>query len=161
LIVGIETISSTGQLTFNTRYKEVFVASIAVFFGSIVVSLMREGRPLPALFAGGGVTIVLLALLILQYFYPGLAVWLPFQAPILNWGSLIVPACICVRAAQIAAAERARAEGRTTAIEGIGKALQPITPWLGVGLIVLAVALPWLPLGDRTEAKKIIDICTI
>ncbi|HYX02242.1 MAG TPA: DUF3382 domain-containing protein, partial [Reyranella sp.] len=39
LIVGIETISSTGQLTFNTRYKEVFVASVAVFFGSIVVNL--------------------------------------------------------------------------------------------------------------------------
>src|SRR5215813_5251191 len=92
LIVGIETISSTGQLTFNTRYKEVFVASVAVFFGSIVVNLMREGRTRPAFFGGGAVTIVLLALLILQYSDPALAVWLPFQAPIVNWGSLIVPA---------------------------------------------------------------------
>jgi branched-chain amino acid transport system permease protein len=161
LIVGIETVSSTGQLTFNTRYKEVFVASVAVFFGSIVVNLMREGRPRPALFGGGGVAVVLLALLILQYSYPELAVWLPFQAPIVNWGSVIVPACICIRAAQIASSMRARAEGRVPASERIGKVTQPLLPWLGAVLIVLAFALPWLPLGDRTEAKKIIDICTI
>src|SRR5215475_6503839 len=86
LIVGIETVSSTGELTFNTRYKEVIIASVAVFFGSIVVSLMREGRPLPALFGGGGVTIAMLAVLVLQNLIPALGALLPFQAPIVNWG---------------------------------------------------------------------------
>src|SRR5215831_16864436 len=146
LIVGIEPVSSTGELTFNTRYKEVLVASIAVFFGSWVVSLMREGRPLPALFGGGGVTLVLAVLLIWHNLDPSLTTWLPFKAPIVNWGVLIVPASICVRAAQMAAAE---------------KALEPALPWVGIVLLVGAIALPWLPLGERTQAKKIIDICTI
>jgi len=47
LIVGIETVSSTGELAFNTRYKEVCIAAVAVFFGSIVVSYMREGNAPP------------------------------------------------------------------------------------------------------------------
>ena len=161
LIVGIETVSSTGELTFNTRFKEVFIVSIAVFFASLAVSHMREGRTGPALFGGGGVAVLLLALLILQYVFPVLTSFLPFQAPIINWGSLIVPTCICVRAAQIAAAERARAEGRVTVTERISKVTQPVFPWLGLALIILALALPWLPIGDRTTSKKVIDICTI
>ncbi|MGH6932276.1 MAG: high-affinity branched-chain amino acid ABC transporter permease LivM, partial [Dongiaceae bacterium] len=36
-----------------------------------------------------------------------------------------------------------------------------LMPWVGAALIVLAVVLPWLPLGERTQEKKIIDICTI
>ena len=98
LIVGIETVSSTGELTFNTCYKEVLVASIAVFFGSWVVSLMREGRPLPALFGGGGVTLVLAVLLIWHNLDPSLTTWLPFKAPIVNWGASIVPSAIFARA---------------------------------------------------------------
>jgi branched-chain amino acid transport system permease protein len=161
LIVGIETVSSTGELTFNTRFKEVFIASIAVFFGSWVVSLMREGRPLPALFGGGGVTLVLAVLLIWHNVDPALTAWLPFKAPIVNWGVLIVPASVCVRAAQLAAAQRARGEGRAASLDGIGKALEPALPWIGIILLVGAIALPWLPLGERTQVKKIIDICTI
>src|SRR5262245_62618505 len=66
LIVGIQTVSSTGQLDFTTRYKEVFIAAGAVFFGSILVSLMREGKPLPALIGGGAVTLIVGAILLLQ-----------------------------------------------------------------------------------------------
>ncbi len=161
LIVGIETISSTGELTFNTRYKEVVIASVAVFFGSIVVSLMREGRPLPALFGGGGVTIAMLAMLVLQNLIPALGALLPFQAPIVNWGVVIIPTSIALRALTVITAERAHEGGRDTAFKRMGAAAEGVLPWLGIALIVLAVALPWLPIGDRTLSKKVIDICTI
>src|SRR4029453_11634440 len=95
LIVGIETVSSTGELTFNTRYKEVCIVSVAVFFGSIVVSLMREGRPLPALIGAGAVTVVLDTILALQDSSDVFKALVPFQAPIVNWGSTIIPAALC------------------------------------------------------------------
>jgi len=161
LIVGIETVSSTGELTFNTRYKEVCIASVAVFFGSIVVSLMRDGRPLPALFGGSGVTIAMLAVLMLQNLIPALGPLLPFQAPIVNWGVVIIPISIALRALTVITAERAHEEGRDTALKRMGAATEGLLPWLGIALIVLAVALPWLPIGDRTLSKKVIDICTI
>jgi len=161
LIVGIETVSSTGELAFNTRYKEVCIAAVAVFFGSIVVSYMREGNVRPALFGGGGVTLALIAILLLQDASPVIKMLVPFQATIVNWGSLIVPAAITARALQMVMTARARAAGRETAFERVGTATQGALPWLGLALIVLAFALPWLPIGDRTMSKKVIDICTI
>jgi branched-chain amino acid transport system permease protein len=43
----------------------------------------------------------------------------------------------------------------------VAEAIQRAMPWIGAAMIILAIALPWLPLGDRTQEKKIIDICTI
>ena len=56
LIVGIETVSSTGALDFATRYKEVFIATIGVFVGSLVISQMRAGRPQVGVVVAGGVS---------------------------------------------------------------------------------------------------------
>jgi branched-chain amino acid transport system permease protein len=161
LIVGIETVSSTGELAFNTRYTAVCIASIAVFFGSIVVSHMREGNPWPALIGGGAVTLVLDTILAFQGSSEIVKAFVPFQAPIVNWGASIIPTAIFGRALQMVMAQRARAEGRETAFERLGTATQGALPWLGIALIVLAIALPWLPIGDRTLSKKVIDICTI
>jgi branched-chain amino acid transport system permease protein len=161
LIVGIETVSSTGALTFNTRYAAVCIASIGVFFGSIVVSHMRDGNPWPALIGGGVVTIVLDIILAFQGSSETIRAFVPFQAPIVNWGASVIPTAIFLRALEMVTAQRARAAGRETAFERMGNATQGLLPWIGVALIVLAVALPWLPIGDRTMSKKVIDICTI
>jgi len=161
LIVGIETVSSTGELGFNARYKEVCVAAVAVFFGSIIVSYLREGNALPALVGGGGVTAALIAILLLQDTSDAIKMLVPFQAQIVNWGALIIPAAIAMRGLQMVLSARARAQGRETTFERVGAATQGALPWLGIALIVLAVALPWLPIGDRTLSKKVIDICTI
>jgi branched-chain amino acid transport system permease protein len=161
LIVGIETVSSTGALTFNTRYTAVCIASIGVFFGSIVVSHMREGNPWPALIGGAVVTIVLDIILAFQGSSETIRAFVPFQAPIVNWGASVIPTAIFLRALEMVTAQHARAAGRETAFERMGNATQGLLPWIGVALIVLAVALPWLPIGDRTMSKKVIDICTI
>lgn len=110
LIVGIETVSSTGELAFNTRYKEVCIAAVAVFFGSIIVSYMREGNALPALVGGGGVTVVLVAILLLQDTSDAIKMLVPFRATIVNWGALIIPAAIAMRGLQMVLSARARAD---------------------------------------------------
>jgi len=161
LIVGIETVSSTGALDFTTRYKEVIIASLGVFVGSMVISQMRAGRPLVGIIVGGGVSVVLLILLLVQGSDAVPKEFLPFNSMIINWGSLIVPAAIFLRAVQLARTQRAQVRGRPMVGEKASEVIQRILPWVGAGLIILAVALPWLPLGERTQEKKIIDICTI
>jgi branched-chain amino acid transport system permease protein len=160
-IVGIETVSSTGQLVFVTRFTEVFVAVIGVFFGSIAISLMRAGHPIPAMIGTGAVTIVLVAALLLEE-SSGLAhMLLPFQSVTIDWGAAIVPAVICVRAAQLAlqARNRGRVRDKPTIGQQMGAAVRQLIPTFAIILIVAAVALPWLPMGS--SSRKVIDICTL
>jgi branched-chain amino acid transport system permease protein len=161
LIVGIETVSSTGVLDFTTRYKEVIIASIGVFVGSLVISQMRAGRPQIGVIVAGGVSVALLLLLLVQEWDLIPKEFLPFNSMIINWGSLIIPVAIFLRSTQELRRQSARARGQVVVSRNIGDAIQRAMPWIGAGMIVLAVALPWLPLGERTQEKKIIDICTI
>ena len=155
LIVGVQTLSSTGQLDFTTRFKEVFIVSIGVFVASLVVDQTRAGRPLIGVIVGGAVTAILVALLVLHARGTNVSWLLPFQSVIVNWGAVIIPAAIAVRAVGTMRAQRRPVSA------GAAAAIQRLMPWIGTALIVLALALPWLPLGDRTQEKKIIDICTI
>ncbi len=161
LIVGIETVSSTGALDFTTRYKEVFIATIGVFAGSLVISQIRAGRPQVGVVVAGGVSAVLLLLLLVQERDLIPRGFLPFKSMIINWGSLIIPVAIFLRSTQEVRKLRAQASGRPIASKDVAGAIQRAMPWIGAGMIILAIALPWLPLGDRTQEKKIIDICTI
>jgi branched-chain amino acid transport system permease protein len=161
LIVGIETVSSTGALDFTTRYKEVFIATIGVFVGSLVISQMRAGRPQVGVIVAGGVSVLLLLLLLVQERDLIPKEFLPFKSMIINWGSLIIPVAIFLRSSQEMRRQRALARGQVVVSKNVAEAVQRAMPWIGAGMIVLAIALPWLPLGDRTQEKKIIDICTI
>jgi branched-chain amino acid transport system permease protein len=161
LIIGVETVSSTGQLDFVTRYKEVAIAGIGVFCASLVISHMRAGRSIVGVIAGGGTAAILLAILLAQRDDGTLAWLLPFKAPIVNWSVLLIPAAICARGVSLMVSTGMAAAGRPAPSVRAGAVVERILPWVGVTLIILALALPWLPLGERTQAKKIIDICTI
>jgi branched-chain amino acid transport system permease protein len=161
LIVGIQTVSSTGQLDFTTRFKEVAIVSVAVAIGSLVISQMRAGRPIVGVLVGGGVTALLLALLLISGQDVQNQWLLPFKSMIVNWGSLIIPAAICVRAVQLVRYEKTRAAGGVQMGERAAEIVQRALPWVGAALIVVAIVLPWLPIGERTMQKKVIDICTI
>src|SRR5262245_11306542 len=100
LIVGIETVSSTGVLDFTTRYKEVFIATIGVFVGSLVISQIRAGRPQIGVIVAGGVSVLLLLLLLVQEWGVIPKELLPFNSMIINWGSLIIPVAIFLRSTQ-------------------------------------------------------------
>ncbi len=161
LIIGVETVSSTGQLDFVTRYKEVFIAGIGVFCASLVVSHMRAGKPVVGVIGGGGLALLLFVILMAQDESGRLAWLLPFKSPIVNWSVLLIPAAICARGVSLMVSAGMAAAGRTAPSVRAGAVVERILPWVGIVLIVLALALPWLPLGERTQAKKIIDICTI
>src|SRR5262245_33801950 len=60
LVVGIETISSTGALTYETRYRAVFAASIGVGIVYFLVRLINAGRVAVPLI--GSVILLVLAL---------------------------------------------------------------------------------------------------
>lgn len=160
-IVGIETVSSTGQLTFATRYTEVSIAVIGVFFGSLAISLMRAGHPMPALIGAGAVTIALLTALVLEAEHAFFKSLLPFKAVAIDWGAVVIPAAIAARAGQLVLRARAKAAGREVAV--VGPALagfgRRLVPWIGLVLIAAAIALPWLPFG--ASQRKVIDICTL
>jgi branched-chain amino acid transport system permease protein len=161
-IVGIETVSSTGQLVFVTRFSEVFIAVLGVFFGSMAISLMRAGHPIPALIGSGIVTAVLVGALLLEESSSLAHMLLPFQSVTVDWGAAIVPAVICIRAAQLAlkARNRGRAvEEKPSVGAQIGVAVRRFLPVLAIILIVFAILLPWLPMG--ASKRKVIDICTL
>ncbi|HEX6091737.1 MAG TPA: high-affinity branched-chain amino acid ABC transporter permease LivM, partial [Dongiaceae bacterium] len=109
----------------------------------------------------GGVSVLLLVLLLVQERDLIPKELLPFKSMIINWGSLIIPVAIFLRSSQEMRKQRALARGQVVASKNVAEAFQRAMPWIGAAMIVLAVALPWLPLGDRTQEKKIIDICTI
>jgi len=161
-IVGIETVSSTADLTFSTRYTEVLIAVIGVFLGSVAISLMRAGHPLPAFLGASAVTIALLTALVLEAENAVFKTMLPFRSIAIDWGAVIIPAVIAARAAQLVIRARRTAAGREAAIVAGGALAgfgRRIVPWIGLGLIVGAVLLPWLPLGS--SQRKVIDICTL
>ena len=128
LIVGIETVSSTGALAFTTRYKEVFIATIGVFAGSLVISQMRAGRPQVGVIAGGAVSAVLLLLLFMQVQHLDPQGFLPFKSMIINWGALIVPAAICARGIQEMRAQRAQARGQPVPGKQVSEVVQRLLP---------------------------------
>jgi len=160
-IVGIETVSSTGQLVFATRYTEVFIAVLGVFFGSVAISLIRAGHPIPAMIGSGAVTILLVGALLLEESSSLAHMLLPFTSVTVDWGAAIVPAVLFIRAAQIAlrARGRGRVAAKPTVAQQMGAAVRQFMPVIAVVLIVLAIALPWLPMG--ASKRKVIDICTL
>src|SRR5262245_61681307 len=111
LIVGIQTVSSTGTLDFTTRYKEVTIACLSVFVGSLVISQMRAGRPVVGVIVGGAVSAVILILLLVYGYDLIPKNYLPFNSMIVNWGSLIVPAAIFLRSLLLMQTQRAVARG--------------------------------------------------
>src|SRR5262245_9085237 len=85
LIVGIQTVSSTGQLDFTTRFKEVIISAVGVFIGSIVITQMRAGRPLVGVIVAGGISAVLFLILVSQGHDTAQSWLVPFQSMIVNW----------------------------------------------------------------------------
>ncbi len=160
-IVGVETQSGPGGLTLSTRFPEVAIAVVGVFFGSMALSLIRAGYPVPAMIGAALVTVALLVVLVLEAENPALKYLLPFQAVVIDWGAVIIPAIICVRAAQVAWRARRQATGAGDTAIGIqiGGLARRLMPWVGLIMIVVAIALPWLPFG--ASQRKVIDICTL
>jgi branched-chain amino acid transport system permease protein len=159
LIVGIETISSTGALTYETRFRAVFAAALGVGIVYFLVEHLKAERPLPALLGGLALIVVLGGLMWAHSAGLEVGHLLPFDSPVVNWSVLLVPASLVVRSVVVmvqggkAAAER-RASERAA---GFGAFYLRYNVLFAVILIIVAVALPFMPFADR----RLIDVGTL
>jgi branched-chain amino acid transport system permease protein len=187
LMVGIEVRDVSGGLALHGRYTDVFAAMIVGFVGRIVLALIREKHPKPAVAIILPVTIVLLArvtvkdqvlwiahgvadvlraiiggLLSIFELKTDLAIddLIPFQSSIVTWILFIASVVFLIMALRATTREAAAAHpsvNRDQAMDQVGAFVQRISIYLAPALIAFALALPWLPFADL----QIMDIAVL
>ncbi|MEX2009799.1 MAG: high-affinity branched-chain amino acid ABC transporter permease LivM, partial [Dongiaceae bacterium] len=157
-LVGIRTMDVGGSLGYTTRFADVATACVVVFLGRTAMALIRRGRPLPALVGCLAAAAGLGALLLVGAANPALAVFLPFEAPVVNWILVLAAHGLAARAAAVLRRDQvvsvATAADREAVMDRIAAEVQRIARWLGPVLVAFAVILPLLPFADR----RIVDI---
>jgi branched-chain amino acid transport system permease protein len=159
LLIGIETISNTTGLGIETRFRAVFMAAggVAVIF--FLIELLQIGRPLPA-FIGGLLMIGAFAILESAK-VEGLPLgeYLPFDAWVVNWGVMLVPLSLVLRAIYAIYLQRvpARARAVSQREHGFARVYLKYNKLLGLLLIVFAIGLPFMPFADR----RLVDVGTL
>ena len=159
LIVGIETISSTGALTYEARFRAVFAAAIGVAIIYFLAELLKNGRSIAPL-VGGVVLIVLLGGLMWAH-GAGYEVGdlLPFESPVVNWGILLVPASLVIRSIIVMVSGGRDEAERRAAVRGakFGQFYLRYVVVFSLILIALAVLMPFMPFADR----RLVDVATL
>ena len=159
LIVGIETISSTGALTYDTRFRAVFAAAIGVAIVYFLVQMLRIGRAVAPLIGG----LLLIAVLggLMWAHGAGLAVGhlLPFEAAVVNWGILLVPVSLVVRSILVMTSGGKEEAQRRASVRAtkFGQFYLRYVVVFSVIFIILAILLPFMPFADR----RLIDVATL
>jgi branched-chain amino acid transport system permease protein len=156
LVVGIETISSTGALTYQTRYRAVIAASIGVAIVYFLVRLINAGRFVVPLIGG----VILLALALVQAMAKsegwGITDLAVFDSEVVDWAVIVVPVALILRVAWAASIGTRSAEARGR--EGrFSQFYQRINRQFALVLIVAAVAMPFMPFADR----RLVDVATL
>ena len=159
LVVGIETISSTGALTYETRFRAVICAAIGVAIVYFLAALLKAGRPILPLVVGLVLLVVLGALSWAQTAGQPLGALVPFASPVVNWGILAVPLSLVLRALLVMrAAGMDSAESRASRrAAGFGEFYLRYNKIFAIILVVAAFALPFTPIADR----RLIDVATL
>ena len=89
LVVGIETISSTGALTYETRFTAVSAAAVGVAIVYFLAQLIKAGRPLVPLVVGGALLVLTVMLALAQTEGWSIGSLAPFDARP-HWGKAFV-----------------------------------------------------------------------
>jgi branched-chain amino acid transport system permease protein len=154
LIVGVKTVDTGEALAFTTRFASVAWAAIGVGLGRFGFGLIRTRHALPALIGGLVVAVGVGGVLLAGG--PDKGLYLPFGDPVVNWVVVLVAAFITLRAA--IALRPGRGEIAPHARESLlAQGFKRITAGLAPILIVVAVAMPFMPFADR----KMIDTATL
>ena len=162
-LVGVEIVDVSGGFEINTRFIDIAVAVVLVFFGRLALILQRLGRPRPVMIVAPVVALVLVVLLLSETLFgaetgAALKVVLPFTSPVVSWVVAIVAIIFSWRAARAVmsqgAARRRSAEEQQRAADRMGAAVQRVAVYLGPMLLFFGFILPFLPFADR----RILDI---
>ena len=142
-VVGFKIANRGGDQFLETRWPEVIIAAALIFFGRILLILIREGRL--ALPVAGGAVISAIG-------------WLaPMSSDFMQVVAVTAGLVIIARAVFVVfAARRAASSGRAFG-SGFAGGYRKALPWVASALIVLAVVLPLLPFSER----RTIDIAIL
>jgi branched-chain amino acid transport system permease protein len=159
LIVGVETISKTTGLAIETRYRAVFFAAGGVAVVFFLSDLMRLGKPVPALVIGLAAIALFAAIEWARARGLPLGDQLPFNSSVVNWGVMLVPLSLALRAAYLIYAQYVGGPAKSARQREQAFALVYLkyNKLLGVVLILFAVALPFMPFADR----RLVDVATL
>jgi len=138
-MIGVFTTPLGGALAVDTRLPEIGLAVVLVFLGRLGMIRAREGRPLEAACVGGAVTAAAVFGL-----FPGDLL----TALAMGGGLLLVTGALKASPQGTAAWQSVMIRAQNTPNWGV---------WVGGGLIVFAVVLPWLPFVDR----RLLDLATL
>ena len=161
-LLGFKAEDVTGGLKLITRMDAVFWIVVIAFFGRFALALLRQGQAKVVLAATGLIFAGLLVLLILDQTDPkgGYGEFLPFANTVVNWLLAIIVLVIALRAflaVRKVSGTFEDIEARDKAMDEIGARFQRAGKYLGPGLLIFAIALPFFPFADR----QIVDIATL
>jgi branched-chain amino acid transport system permease protein len=158
LIVGIETISSTGALTYDTRFGALFAAALGVAIVYFLAQLIKVGRPLVPLIGGSALLLLTIVFALAQAGDWPIKDFVPFEAAVVNWTVILIPASIVLRAALAISRGGKDGDGGSGRGEARFSAFyRRINTKFAVFLIAVAIILPFMPFADR----RLIDIATL
>jgi branched-chain amino acid transport system permease protein len=142
-VVGFKIANRGGDQFLETRWPEVAIAVALIFFGRILLILIRDGRL--AVPVAGGIAIAAIG-------------WLaPIPSEFLKVVSVSAGLVIILRALFVVfAAQQKAASGRDFG-SGFADGYRKALPWLAAALIVFALVLPFLPFSGR----RLIDIAIL
>ena len=159
LLVGLETVSTVNGILLSPRYRALVCAAVGVGVVYFLMELLKIGRTLPALIGG---LAMIAAFAVLEWAkIEGLPLGdqLPFNSWVVNWGVMLVPISLVLRALIMM-----RAAGRGPVVQQAGHREDRFAAFylkynkvFGSILIVIAVALPFAPFADR----RLVDIGTL
>lgn len=162
-LVGLHTVIRGTGLDVETRFFEMFLAIVLIFLGRLALVLNRRDMPRPALIGGAVVAVIGAVLVGFGDVIAALnAVLQPLclaaGAPAAACTSLVPKpslfiSAVCLMGGSIVALRAA------FVISGAGPEIKRqlarhVSPWLGPGMIAVAVVLPMVPFVDR----RIVDI---
>ena len=167
-VVGFDTVDVSGGIEIQTRFGDIAAAAAIAFLGRIILILQREGRSRMVLSAMIPVAVVLLVTLLgnalgslvgLEELGDSLRPMLPFHDPLMSWVVLLVVLAFAVRAARVLRHEvrQVSAEEREARMDRAGARVQQAARLLGPIVLLLAIALPFMPFADR----RLVDIATL
>lgn len=142
-VVGFKIANRGGDQFLETRWPEVAIAAVLIFFGRILLILVREGQ-LVIPIAGGA------AISVLGWLAPMPSDFL--QVVAVTAGLVIIARAVFV----VFAARRLESSGQEFG-SGFADGYRKALPWLASALIVLALVLPLLPFAER----RTIDIAIL
>jgi branched-chain amino acid transport system permease protein len=159
LLIGIQTVSNTTGLGIETRFRAVFMAAGGVAVVFFLAELLGAGRPMPALLGGLAMIAVFAVLEYAKLQGLPLGDQLPFAAWVVNWGAMLVPLSLVLRALYVIYLQRAPARVRVVSQRehGFARVYLKYNKLLGLLLIAFAIGLPFTPFANR----RLVDVATL